>query len=147
LDAADAHLTEALALADICAAPYERALTLLALAELHLTTTGVADTVQAIADARALLAPLQAQPALTRAAALAAQLAPVRAATAYPDGLSAREVEVLRLIAAGSSNREVAAALFVSERTVGRHLENIYRKIAARNRADATAYVLRHHLA
>lgn len=60
--------------------------------------------------------------------------------------LSEREVAVLRLVAAGKSNREMAAALCRSERTIERHIENIYRKIAAHNRADATAYALRHHL-
>ena len=59
------------------------------------------------------------------------------------DGVTQRQIAVLRLVAAGRSNREIAAALAVSERTVERHLENIYRKIAARNRADATAYTLR----
>ena len=54
---------------------------------------------------------------------------------------------MLRLVAAGRSNREIAAALSRSERTVERHLENIYRKIGARNRADATAFALRHRLA
>lgn len=61
--------------------------------------------------------------------------------------LTAREVEVLRLIAAGKSNREMAAALCRSERTVERHVENIYRKIGAHSKADATAYAFRHRLA
>jgi DNA-binding NarL/FixJ family response regulator len=61
--------------------------------------------------------------------------------------LTAREVEVLRLIAAGMSNREMAVALCRSERTVERHLENIYRKIGAHSKADATAFAFRHHLA
>jgi DNA-binding NarL/FixJ family response regulator len=76
----------------------------------------------------------------------AARLALVRVAPAFPDGLTAREVDVLRLVAAGRSNREIAAALSVSERTVERHLENTYRKVGARNRADATAYAIRHNL-
>ena len=63
-----------------------------------------------------------------------------------PAGMSAREVAVLRLLAVGKSNREMAATLCRSERTIERHIENIYRKIAARNRADAVAYALRHHL-
>ena len=54
---------------------------------------------------------------------------------------------MLRLVAAGRSNREAAAALSVSERTVERHLENLYRKVGARNRAEATAYALKHRLA
>jgi DNA-binding CsgD family transcriptional regulator/tetratricopeptide (TPR) repeat protein len=61
----------------------------------------------------------------------------------YPDGLTAREVEVLRLIAAGLTNSEIAARLVVSVRTVGRHVTNIYTKIGARNRAEATAYAVR----
>jgi len=54
---------------------------------------------------------------------------------------------VLRLLAAGGSNREIAAALFLSPRTVQRHVANAYLKIGAHNKADATAYVLKHHLA
>jgi DNA-binding NarL/FixJ family response regulator len=67
-------------------------------------------------------------------------------APAYPDGLTEREVEVLRLIAAGRSNREIAAELVVSVRTVERHITNLYGKIDARGKADATAYALRHGL-
>jgi DNA-binding NarL/FixJ family response regulator len=58
----------------------------------------------------------------------------------YPDGLSAREVEVLRLVAAGKTNREIAAALVLSVLTVQNHLAHIYAKIDARSRTDATAY-------
>ena len=66
---------------------------------------------------------------------------------ALSGGLSPREVEVLRLIAAGCSNREMAAILSRSERTVERHIENIYHKIGAHNKAEATAYALRRRLA
>ena len=66
--------------------------------------------------------------------------------TLFPDGLTAREVEVLRLLAAGKTNKEIADALVVSDRTVGRHIENVYAKIGARRRADAAAYALRHGL-
>lgn len=61
--------------------------------------------------------------------------------------LTAREVEVLRLIADGLTNREIAEELVLSERTVARHITNIYAKINARGKADATAYALRHGLA
>jgi DNA-binding CsgD family transcriptional regulator len=64
----------------------------------------------------------------------------------YPDRLSEREVEVLRLIAQGRSNREISEALVLSVRTVERHITNIYTKIGARGKADATAYALRHNL-
>jgi DNA-binding CsgD family transcriptional regulator len=64
----------------------------------------------------------------------------------YPDGLTGREVEVLRSIAAGASNRDIAETLVVSIRTVERHITHIYAKIGARGKADATAYALRHEL-
>jgi DNA-binding NarL/FixJ family response regulator len=65
---------------------------------------------------------------------------------AIADGLTEREVEVLQLIAAGRSNREIADGLVLSTRTVERHVTNIYAKIDAHGRADATAYALRHGL-
>ena len=67
---------------------------------------------------------------------------PATAAGAPPDGLSAREVEVLRLIAAGKSSREVGEALVLSVRTVERHIANIYLKTDTHGRAQATAYAL-----
>ncbi len=63
-----------------------------------------------------------------------------------PDGLTAREAEVLRLLASGRTNKEIAGDLVLSVHTVERHLANAYRKISVRNRADATAYVLREDL-
>lgn len=63
--------------------------------------------------------------------------------THRPDGLSAREAEVLRLLTLGHTNLEIAAKLVVSVHTVERHLQNAYRKIGVRNRADAAAYMAR----
>ncbi len=63
------------------------------------------------------------------------------------DGLSPRELEVLRLLAAGESNAQIARRLGLSTHTVERHVANLYRKTGARGRADATAYALRHGLA
>ena len=60
----------------------------------------------------------------------------------YPGGLTDREVQVLKMVAGGRTNLEVAAELILSVRTIERHVENIYRKIGSRNRADATAYAL-----
>lgn len=65
----------------------------------------------------------------------------------YPDGLTAREVEVLQLIAVGKSSREIADTLTIAEGTVERHVTNLYGKIGARNRAAATSYAHRHGLA
>ena len=78
----------------------------------------------------------------------AAQAAPSskRVPSATPGGLSAREVEVLRLLTAGQTNQEIAAALVLSPGTVARHTANIYAKIGTRGRADAVAYALRHGL-
>jgi DNA-binding CsgD family transcriptional regulator len=64
-----------------------------------------------------------------------------------PAGLSAREVEVLRLVAAGRSNREIASDLVLSEKTVENHLTRIYAKTGAENRAAAAAFAIRHGLA
>jgi DNA-binding NarL/FixJ family response regulator len=64
-----------------------------------------------------------------------------------PTGLTRRETDVLRLIVAGNSNQEIAAALVLSTRTVERHIANVYSKLGARNRVDATAYALRHAIA
>ena len=63
------------------------------------------------------------------------------------DRLSPRELEVLRLVAAGESNSQIARRLGLSTHTVERHVANLYRKIGARGRADATAYALRNGLA
>jgi DNA-binding CsgD family transcriptional regulator len=60
-----------------------------------------------------------------------------------PDRLTAREAEILRLVGHGKSNKEIAAELFISVHTVERHIQNAYRKIDARNRADASTYVAR----
>jgi len=60
----------------------------------------------------------------------------------YPDGLTAREVEVLRRLTAGKTNGEITEELYVSVRTVECHIANIYAKIGSRGRANATAYAL-----
>jgi DNA-binding NarL/FixJ family response regulator len=69
-----------------------------------------------------------------------------RATPAVPGGLTPRELEVLRLVAAGKTNRAVAAALFISEKTVARHVSNIFGKLGLSTRAAATAYAYRHGL-
>jgi pimeloyl-ACP methyl ester carboxylesterase/DNA-binding CsgD family transcriptional regulator len=61
--------------------------------------------------------------------------------------LTPRETEVLHLLACGRTSREIAGELSLSVRTIGRHITNIYAKIGARTRADATAYAIRHRLA
>lgn len=149
---AAAHLAAARALADACAAPYESALTLLSQAELHQMKGEIAAAHAAIAEARTICEPLNAMRALARADSLAASLGDGAIAKRsptpkHPDGLTHREQDILRMIAAGWSNREIAENLFVSIRTVERHITNLYRKIDANGKADATAYFFRHHRA
>jgi DNA-binding CsgD family transcriptional regulator len=66
--------------------------------------------------------------------------------TILPRGLTAREAEVLRLVAAGKSNREIAAELVISEHTVARHLQNMFAKLDVSSRSAATAFAFEHDL-
>ncbi len=115
--------------------PYELARTKLTLVR-ALRQLGDHDTAEVeLAAVQRTLERLGATPALTQARALARSGAPER-----PAGLTAREVEVLRLVAAGRSNGDIADDLVISSKTVARHLSNIYRKLGVGSRAAATAY-------
>ena len=63
-----------------------------------------------------------------------------------PSGLSAREIEVLRLVAAGRTNHAIASELYVSERTVHRHISNIFDKLGVHSRTAAASYAIQHHI-
>lgn len=91
--------------------------------------------------ARRLFEQLGAAPEIERLDALIGR----RAAQAA-GGLTARELQVLRLIAAGKTNRAIAAELVVSERTVDRHVSNIFSKLGVSSRAAATAHAYEHQL-
>jgi DNA-binding NarL/FixJ family response regulator len=67
-------------------------------------------------------------------------------APAASHGLTAREVEVLRLVATGMSNRELSAQLVISEHTVARHVQNIFAKLGVSSRTAATAYAFEHDM-
>jgi ATP/maltotriose-dependent transcriptional regulator MalT len=67
--------------------------------------------------------------------------------TRLPRGLTAREAEVLRLVAAGKTNRDIAVELVISEHTVARHLQNMFPKLGVTSRAGATAFAYEHDLA
>ena len=67
--------------------------------------------------------------------------------TARPGGLSAREVDVLRLAAQGHTTREIAKRLYISAKTADRHIQNLYTKIGVSNRAAATRWAVEHGLA
>ena len=64
----------------------------------------------------------------------------------WPAGLTDREVEVLRLLARGRTNRQVAKQLHISPKTVGRHVENVYGKIGVSSRAAAAVFAMEHRL-
>ncbi|MFD5323086.1 LuxR C-terminal-related transcriptional regulator [Streptomyces sp. NPDC127092] len=93
--------------------------------------------------ARAAFDRLGAVPDSRRAAALLAGRPPRR----LPGGLSVREAEVLRLVASGASDRDVARELVISEHTVARHLHSIFAKLAVSSRTAATAYAYANGLA
>jgi HD-GYP domain-containing protein (c-di-GMP phosphodiesterase class II) len=71
---------------------------------------------------------------------------PVSAHLAWPAGLSDREVQVLRLVARGHSNREIASLLFISPKTAGHHVQHIYAKIGVSTRAAAAMFAMEHDL-
>jgi DNA-binding NarL/FixJ family response regulator len=91
--------------------------------------------------ARGALAELGAGPALRWVDSLTGRVAP-----GDDHGLTARELEVLRLVAAGSSNRLIASTLVISERTVARHLQNIYAKLRVSSRTAASAFAFENDL-
>ena len=115
------------------AAPYEAARTRVLVA-LACRALGDDDTAAIELDAaRAVFEELGAQPDLERVGALTST-------RAGSHGLTSRELEVLRLVAAGSTNREIAAALVLSEHTVARHIQNIFAKLRVSSRSAATAF-------
>ena len=79
-------------------------------------------------------------------AVLAAAGHRVPARRAWPGGLTAREVEVLGLLARGHSNREIAQALVITPKTAMNHAEHIYAKLGVSSRAAPTLYATRHGL-
>jgi DNA-binding CsgD family transcriptional regulator len=91
--------------------------------------------------ARAAFERLGARPDLARLDAPPALVPPAEEAL-----LTARELQVLRLISTGRTNKEIAAGLCLSERTIDRHVSNILGKLAVPSRAAATAYAFHHHL-
>jgi DNA-binding NarL/FixJ family response regulator len=91
--------------------------------------------------ARRVFGDLQAGPDLARVDALMGS-----ASAPAGHGLTARELEVLRMVATGRTNRTIAGELFLSEKTIARHLSNIFVKLGVATRAAATAYAYEHGL-
>ena len=96
--------------------------------------------------AKKVFAQLGAAPDLAAIEAIAAPARPEARPTAGGHGLSARELEVLLLVASGKTNKAIADALFLSEKTVDRHVSNIFVKLDVPSRAAATAWAYQHHL-
>ncbi len=122
-------------------APYEtaRARVLIGLAHRALGDTNTAE--MELDAACRVLRQLGAAPEVARVEALSRTGALIAAG-----GLTAREVQVLRLVAAGKSNRAIAAELAISEHTVARHMQNIFAKLGVSSRSAATAFAFEHGL-
>ncbi|MET0829081.1 MAG: helix-turn-helix transcriptional regulator, partial [Microbacterium sp.] len=88
--------------------------------------------------ARAIFAELGATPSIEELDALRRKFGDIP--------LTGREIEVLRLVASGVTNRAIAAQLYLSEKTVARHLSNIFAKLNVPSRSAATAYAYQHRL-
>jgi ATP/maltotriose-dependent transcriptional regulator MalT len=122
-------------------APYEAARALVLIGRTY-QALGDADSAELELDAaRRVFQQLGAAPELARLAALSRTASPGAAG-----GLTAREAQVLRLVAAGKSNRVIAAELAISEHTVARHLQNIFAKLGVASRTAASAFAFEHGL-
>lgn len=120
-------------------APYESARVRLLMARAHRLLGDHASAEMELEAAGWVFDHLGAAPDLERVRRLSMRASPV-------GPLTGREVEVLRLVATGMTNRGIAAALFLSEKTVARHLSNIFVKLRVGSRAAATAYAYQHDL-
>jgi DNA-binding NarL/FixJ family response regulator len=105
------------------------------------TCIRLAEAYQALGDEASAVAEV------ARAESMYARLGVHRPARGSPDGLTWRECEVLALVADGRSNREIGEALHISDRTVARHLTNIFHKIGVTSRTQAARYAIDHGLA
>jgi DNA-binding NarL/FixJ family response regulator len=144
LSEATEHVEKSLALAEACEAPYERALTLLTKGRLLAAGDTPEEARAVLGEVREICAPLGAELVLGRAAELEKTLP--RGARHAPAGLTGRELEILRLIAQGMSNQEIATTLVLSEHTVHRHVANVLGKLGVSSRAAAVAQAARHGL-
>jgi DNA-binding CsgD family transcriptional regulator len=117
-------------------APYESARTRVLLAE----------ACEVLGDRDAAALELEAARAGFESLGAATDLARLARASPETHGLSARELQVLRLVAEGRTNRQIAAELVVSEHTVARHLQNIFGKLGVSSRTAATAFAFERHL-
>jgi DNA-binding CsgD family transcriptional regulator len=134
--AALAALRKSYALWQELDAPYEVARTRVLLAQAYRMLDDEDAAIRECSAARTCFSALGA----------AADLQALSTGAPPPCGLTSREVEVLRLVAAGRSNRDTANELFISEKTVARHVANIYVKLGVSSRSAATAFAYEHNL-
>ncbi|MCH8186543.1 MAG: AAA family ATPase [Chloroflexi bacterium] len=150
LDDAAAHFDDAIVFCRKAGYRPELAWTCYEYADALLQRNGPGDHQKAMSlleESLAISTELGMKPLMERVAALQERATSLPAkAPAHPAGLTQREVEVLRLIAAGKSNQEIAEELFISPHTVIRHVSNIFAKTGSTNRADAATYANRHGL-
>jgi DNA-binding NarL/FixJ family response regulator len=111
------------------------------------TAAEIQRAIQTVYAGEALLDPSVQRRLIERALGGSSTLSTAVGPAAYPDGLTQREAEVLREIAAGLSNREIAERLVISEATVKTHVNNIFSKANLRDRAQAVVYAVHHGLA
>lgn len=144
---AEVHLAVALDLADVCEAPFERTLTLIVLANTYLVRGAGHLAGPLLDEIWERCVHLGAAPALTRAEALQARIPAAREAESYPNKLTRREVEVLRLLALHRTDKEIAETLFISRHTASTHVKHILTKLGVGNRREAAANATHHDLA
>ncbi len=144
LEIAAEHLQTSREIADRCDLPFERALTMLAQAELAIATGELNQARGLLSEVRHVCTELGAKPALQRADKLLARLAP--GSSRHAAGLSRRELEVLRRLVSGMSDREIAEDLFISYRTVTNHVSSILRKLDVDSRTAAATRAVREDL-
>jgi DNA-binding CsgD family transcriptional regulator len=110
------------------------------------TRTLMSEACRALGDREAAALELEAARVLFEDLGAKPDVERLTAGTSAAHGLSVRQLEVLRLVASGKGNREIAAALVISEHTVARHLQNIFAKLDVSSRAAATAFAFEHDL-
>ena len=145
-----AHFEDALAFCRKAGYRPELAWTCCDYAEALLQRNGPGDSDKAlplINESLAISTDLGMRPLMERAAAVKQRVECQPAtAPAYPGGLTRREVEVLRLISGGKTDREIGEELFISVKTVGNHVSNILNKTNTANRTEAATYAALHGL-
>jgi len=142
---ADAAFQQAVAINQQYHLPYYEARSLLEWGQMYFARNGLGDRdvgIKLLDQAVDIFQRVQAKKMIEKVAALKDGL-PAQLPSTYPDGLTRREVEVIRLIAAGKTDREIAGELIISINTVYNHVKNILNKTNVANRTEAASYATR----